>query len=100
MAPGITEIGLARGLAQQGRTSRWHARAFGLDLEGAFPVPGLAPDGGVSTGRRRTSLELVPASVLEEVWRPAKAERIREELFPDGSSAMSLDRHDELGYRL
>jgi hypothetical protein len=78
---------------------RWRARAFGLDLEGHFPVPGLDHDESVG-GARLTVLEAVDAGELDGPWSRAESDRLREWRKPDGRIEAALDRHDRLGYRL
>lgn len=79
--------------------ARWRGRAFGLELDGSFPVPGAAASRGRRTSRR-ASLELVSPETLEREWRPHEAAPVVDRRFPDGRPFMIIERHDELGYRI
>ena len=74
-------------------------RAFGLDLEGAFRAPGLL-EGRSGDGPRRTTIELVPARVLDSGWPSAEAVRLHEGRDTEGRVRLTIDEHPVLGYRL
>lgn len=74
-------------------------QAFGLDLEGAFRAPGLL-EGRSGDGLRRTTIELVPARLLDSVWPSAEAVRLHEGRDTEGRVRLTIDEHPVLGYRL
>jgi hypothetical protein len=77
----------------------WHARAFGLDLEGDFLAPGL-PATTVAAAMPRTRIELVSPAAINELWPATGTERLLEETFDDPTPARTIDRHPDAGYRL
>jgi hypothetical protein len=82
------------------RSSRWHSRAFGLEIEGDFPAPGLPS----CTARRgagpRTRIELAAPDDVDRDWPAAEAERLVEEFMGGRTPARTIDRHPRAGYRL
>jgi hypothetical protein len=74
-------------------------QAFGLELEGAFRAPGLL-EGEAGDGPRRTTIELVPARVLDSGWSRTEAVRLCELRDTAGSVRLTIDEHPALGYRL
>jgi hypothetical protein len=79
---------------------RHRARAFGLEIDASFPVPGLA----VSTGPPQapsTRIDLVPEHELDRDWPAGETRRVLEEHFDgDPEPARTIDVHPRLGYRL
>jgi hypothetical protein len=79
---------------------RHRARAFGLDIDASFPVPGLAAAEG-ATGGPSTRIDLVPEEELDRDWAGGEARRVLEEHFDDEAEpARTIDVHPSLGYRL
>ncbi|MGH2952016.1 MAG: hypothetical protein ACRDKX_08235 [Solirubrobacterales bacterium] len=84
----------------EGATRRpWRTRAFGLDLEVSFPVPGLAAEASPRAASP-TSLRLAPREDLRSAWRNASPVRISERCLEDGRRFTSIDVDPELGYLL
>jgi hypothetical protein len=80
----------------------WRSRAFGLELTGDFPAPGLAPaDDGRATGPP-TRVAVVPADEIGARWPAGASSRLLEERFPpeDDQVARSIDHAPGTGYRL
>ena len=73
--------------------------AFGVLLDGAFPVPHVAPPGASPIGRRVT-IEPSSADALERRWRTDGVESVVERRYPDGRPFMLIHRHEQLGYRI
>jgi hypothetical protein len=74
-------------------------RAFGLDLEAAFPLDGLEPKSALGEpASAPTVLELADPAALRPTGTGAGVTRLAEGLGSDGG--WSLDRHDVLGYLL
>jgi hypothetical protein len=85
--------------ARSARSQRWRSHAFGLEIEGDFPAPGLPP----STGRRfgpRTRIELAAPEEVDRDWPADGAERLVEEFLGGRTPARTIDRHPRAGYRL
>jgi hypothetical protein len=78
---------------------RWRGRAFGLEIDASFAVPGLPRTSGPPAGPR-TRLDLAPAEVIERDWPARGTERVLEERFDDGPPARTIDVHPRRGYRL
>jgi hypothetical protein len=79
---------------------RHRARAFGLDIDASFPVPGLAAATRAPTGPG-TKVDLVAKDALDRDWAPGEARRVLEECFDDDPEpARTIDVHPRLGYRL
>jgi hypothetical protein len=85
------------GVAGGGR--QWWARAFGLELEASFQVPGLEPTSSPRPGSP-TSLRLASREELRSAWRDASPVRISEHHLPDGRRFTSIDADAEHGYLL
>jgi hypothetical protein len=77
----------------------WRSHAFGLQIEGSFPAPGLPP-GAPAGALPRTRLDVVPAEEIDADWPAADATRVMEERFGGPRPARTIDRHPEAGYRL
>jgi hypothetical protein len=80
--------------------ARWRSRAFGLEIEGSFPAPGLPATNENDVHAPRTRLEVVPRADIDEGWRAHEAQRVLEEWFGGKTPARTIDHHDRLGYRL
>lgn len=78
---------------------RWHGRAFGLELEGSFPIP-CVQSKTARDGRPSTSLELVSPQTVSDAWPREEAATLIDRRFRDGRPMMTVERHDELGYRV
>lgn len=80
---------------------RHRARAFGLEIDASFPVPGLPAAAG-ETDARPTRVDLVAAEEIDGDWPAGDAERVLEERFDDGEHepARTIDVHPVAGYRL
>lgn len=77
----------------------FRSHAFGVDLRSSFTAPGL-PHGSPPHALPQTRLELVTAEEIEAAWQPRAPERLLEEAFGKGRAARTIDRDEELGYRL
>lgn len=73
------------------------ARAFGLELESSFPIPGAAPPVGDGDGRL-VRLELASRSDLLDAWAPESPERISDRRMANGRSAVAIDADPGAGY--
>jgi hypothetical protein len=74
-------------------------RAFGLDLEASFDVPGL--QGGADSDRSRPAvLELTRPDAIERAWPPTPSGVISEWWHSDGRLRARFDHHETLGYRI
>jgi hypothetical protein len=76
-------------------TTTWAGSAFGLSLRSEFPLPGLEPSENTATGSRSVALARSqdPADPFDG------AERLQEWHYPDGTLGLTIDRHEERGYR-
>jgi hypothetical protein len=81
--------------------ARHHARAFGLEIDASFPVPGVPRGTGEGAGPA-TRVDLVPEAEIDRDWPAGEAERVLEEHFDDGEdeAARTIDSHPAAGYRL
>lgn len=77
----------------------WRGRAFGIDVEAAFPIPELpvSRDGRDSA---LTTFELVEPADLERGWPADEATVLVSRTFLDGSPMMVVEGHDEVGFRI
>jgi hypothetical protein len=85
--------------AGSARSPRWHSRAFGLEIEGDFPAPGL-PNSTARRGGPRTRIELADPDDVDRDWPADQAERLVEEFMGGRTAARTIDRHPRAGYRL
>lgn len=96
--------------AERSAAAPWRSRAFGLELEGSFPAPGLPPlppDRVTSLrGAARpapaaplTRLELVEPRTIDQAWPDSGARRLLAEDLGQGLER-TIDHHPEIGYRL
>ena len=78
----------------------WRSSAFGIEIEGSFPAPGLPPLERPGD-RPVTRLEVVPEAEVEERWGGAPGTRLLEERFGDEAEpARTIDHSPGRGYRL
>ena len=75
-------------------TTFWTGSAFGLSLRSEFPLPGLAPRPARGNGR---SIDLALSPESGDGFEPA--ERLQEWHYPDGTLGLTIDRHEQRGYR-
>src|SRR3954447_1403380 len=73
----------------------WRGRAFGLDLAGHFPAPGLERDVGPAP-RGHTDLRLREGCELVASWPSREAETVFEESV--AGARFALARHAERGF--
>jgi len=71
-------------------------RAFGMDVEAGFAMPGVEPSSHRGDGRGLTLALASPAEVRDGF--PPGAERIAELRFDDGRLAVSVDAGGDAGY--
>jgi hypothetical protein len=64
-----------------------------------FPIVGIADGAHGDDGGRATAVELIAPEQLEERWRPARATRVFERTFSDGTPMLTVDHDTEAGYR-
>lgn len=77
----------------------WRSHAFGLQIEGSFPAPGLPP--GAPAGELpATRLDVVAAEEIDAGWPADEAARVLEEHLGGSRPARTIDHHPEAGYRL
>jgi hypothetical protein len=77
-------------------------RAFGLEIESTFTVPGLATSSGAGHGPV-TRLELASPEEVDRDWVSDASSRLMEERFDDeteAAPARTIDAHEGVGYRL
>jgi hypothetical protein len=98
MVPARAE-GLARGAAASAAAAPWRARAFGLEIAGDFPAPGLPPATGPVTGPS-TRIEIVAPHAINAAWPTHGGERLLEEHLGGRTAARTIDVHPDAGYRL
>ena len=94
-----TTTGVDSGRRSSAPSAAWRSRAFGLDLEGEFPVSGLPP--GRETGDEPpTRIELSSTAALDGAWGAVKATTLEDARGSDGRRVLAVDRDDRLRYRL
>ena len=77
--------------------SHARARAFGLEIESSFPIPGAArPE--AAGGGRRVRLDLASRGELLDAWSPAAPKRISDRRMANGRSAVAIDADARAGY--
>jgi hypothetical protein len=76
-----------------------HGRAFGIDVEAAFPIPEL-PALSNDRSALRTTLELVTPNELRKIWPASGATQLVRRTFPDGSPMMILESHEDEGFHI
>src|SRR5438045_3953255 len=94
MNPSSAEPGLSL-IAPQSAVRR--DDAFGLSVEVAFPIPGLAGDGDADRGRA-VRLETLSSRALAGSWPRRGATRISDRRGSGGRRVASIDAHPEAGY--
>lgn len=78
----------------------WRSRAFGIEIEGDFPAPGLTAVTGPATGPT-TRVDLASRHEVDERWPAQAGVRLLEERFDDApQAARSIDHQPGQGYRL
>lgn len=78
----------------------WRSRAFGIEIEGSFPAPGLPPARVAGTARP-TRLAVVPGHDIDRRWLPGGGQRLLAEHFDDSPQpARTIDHRAGVGYRL
>jgi hypothetical protein len=77
----------------------WRSHAFGLEIEGDFPAPGLPP-GAPADALPHTRLHVVDPAQIDAGWNAAGATRVMEERFGGPHPERTIDLHPQLGYRL
>ena len=81
-------------------SGRHRVRAFGLEVDASFPVPGLPAAVGAPLGPA-TTVDLVPDAEVDRDWPAGAADRVLEERFgSDTEPARTIDVHPVAGYRL
>jgi len=73
----------------------WTGEAFGLTLHSGFELPGLEPTGERPRGSRLVELGMAEGAEEPAAWE----ERLQEWHYPDGTLGLTIDRHEERGYR-
>ena len=76
----------------------WSGRAFGLVLSGNLPLEGVVPVR--ATRRPDTRLERASRTDVDRRWRAARPETLLERRLVDGRIGLSVQRDDELGFRV
>jgi hypothetical protein len=71
--------------------------AFGLAVEAAFPIPGLAGGGDAARGRA-VRLETLSSRALGGLWPRRGATRISDRRGAGGRRVASIDAHPDAGY--
>ena len=79
--------------------NRWRSHAFGLEIEGDFPAPGL-PAAKRRGAEPRTRIELCDPEAIDGDWPSGEAERLLEEHLGGRTPARTIDFHPRAGYRL
>ena len=77
----------------------FRGRAFGLDVQSTYDIPGLRKTNPASSARRTVCYD-VPLAELERGWHEREAEPSVDLRFADGRLFMSISRHPQLGYRI
>jgi hypothetical protein len=87
--------------AEAAASPRHRVRAFGLDIDASFAVPGV-PATATAAGGPATRVDLVSEADVDRDWPAADAERLLEERFEgdDEEPARTIDAHPVAGYRL
>jgi hypothetical protein len=77
---------------------RWLGQAFGLAVDAPAPLVGL--ESANAAGDRRARFDVTTPSDLDSRWRAEEAEFLFRQPLPNGRSALTLERHDTLGFRM
>jgi hypothetical protein len=94
-----TATGVDSGRRSSALEAAWRSRAFGLDLEGEFPVSGLPP-GYETPDAPPTRIELSSTAALDGAWGAVHATTLEDARGSDGRRVLAVDRDDRLRYRL
>lgn len=81
-----------------GNRDGWSGRAFGLALEGSLGLECVVETG--PSKRADTRLERVPRAEVDRRWRAASPRTVFERRLVDGRVGLSVQRDDELGFRV
>jgi hypothetical protein len=73
-------------------------RAFGLDLETGFAIPGAQAAPGGARRERAVRLELAARADILGAWRPGAPERLSTRRLESGRVALSIDADERAGY--
>lgn len=73
-------------------------RAFGLDLEASFPIPGASPAQPAGPAGRAVRLELATRDEILSGWDPAAPQRISTRRAPSGRAAVAIDADERAGH--
>jgi len=76
----------------------WSGRAFGLVLAGDLPLEGVVP--ASATRQPDTWLERASRTDVDRRWRAARPETLLERRLADGRVGLSVQRDDEIGFRV
>jgi hypothetical protein len=76
----------------------WSGRAFGLALEGTLELESVAPE--QPERRFDTRLEHASRVAVDRRWRQARPRMVLERRLSDGSVGLSVERDDEIGFRV
>jgi hypothetical protein len=79
-------------------SSLLHLRAFGLDLETTFPMPGATGSAPDEHPERPIRLELASRDGILADWKPVAPERISTRRGSNGRIAVSIDADECAGY--
>jgi hypothetical protein len=92
-----TSAGSSRSNPALASSGAWRTRAFGLDLEVDFPMPGLEPGAWAGDGRQ-ASVRRTTEDDLRGGWDESAAERLSELRYPDGRLAVTIDHGGGQGF--
>jgi hypothetical protein len=81
-----------------GNREGWSGRAFGLALEGSLGLECVVETRPAK--RADTWLEKVPRAEVDRRWRAAAPRTVFERRLTDGRVGISVERDDELGFRV
>jgi hypothetical protein len=81
-----------------GNHGGWSGRAFGLAFEGTLGLESVVETSAPK--RADTRLDLVSRTELDRRWRSAQPRRVFERRLGDGRVGLSVERDDELGFRV
>lgn len=73
-------------------------RAFGLDIEAGFPIPGAQHPSRAGEPERPVRLDMTTRAEILAGWDPAVPERISRQRRANGRIAISIDADERAGY--
>jgi hypothetical protein len=73
--------------------------AFGLEIDGDFPIPHVASV-SPTRGARQLKVEAVESHAIDRGWKARSVESIVDRRFPDGRPFMSIDHDPDRGFRI